>query len=994
MSRIINQNTEPLFIFDMPDDETLSETISVKGEKGEKGDPTKLSELENDTGYVTAATSSLTNYYSKTATDSLLDGKLDKATFNAYDIPSDFFTGDATVSGSGSNITLQKTAYAKIKDIIFNGSETTQDGTPSPSNPIAISATSGAQTVVISGDLPSETYQIDLGDIVLRKIGAYKDYIYKKADGWYLHKEITSVTLDGSENWTQNNSIKAHYTTDITDYAISDNVPMAVSFKGVSNVAGMSNVPENSVCFIAQSGLTTPRFYIRYPELFATVASLKTWLEENPTTFYYALAAATEDKITDAVLIKQLDAVLSAHTYLDSTTIAVTGSLPMAISVDAFANGWSGSVDGINAELDDRYTKAQVDAIVGDKVRFIFPKFWDGAGSGDCGLIKYGTKNILIDCYTSAMWTNVKAMLDDNDAPHLDYFILTHYHADHYGNLQNLIDNGYIDADTVLLMSAETTTFGTDYNTRQATVLGWLDDADLSYRVPDENEVLYIDGLKLTFVNCDKDILDAYTTKDANSCSTCILIEHGNTKSLYVGDAGEAVFIRLRDLGFPDSNVSLYKISHHGINTSTDSKFIRNLSPVYAVQTSGIAEATVNQYGNSGDMAVLSALGSKIYQTHMQSDYIELVSDGSAIQCVTGTPYGASAQSVKVTYYVDKSASVNAIQDGSQEHPFSEIMQALAAIPYNSVTEVGINLADGYYGNYGSTEYSTLENEKNRVTIRGGKNVKITIRGNSSDRTAVVLKGVWIQYSNVILQDLTVDLSIWDGIIAYGSYVETNNVAISMVTEPSTTPKSGILLRETSSMVVTGGGLRIEKCNACIRAQSGSKFLATTTVEIGEHASDIVEVSDSSVVITGGHFVFDNSADKLAFKKYDIPVKTPVQIMSPHNAYAESITLLQSVSNYSWVDISYHTSDNIYGTTGKIYAPNNKKVGIIVPKVSSGTVYNRQCHFEISGTSISITNKKEVRMTSGNAPVVSDLGTVFNVDAVIAGFDDYVDLNS
>lgn len=55
MSDIINQNTEPLFIFDMPDDEVLSETISVKGEKGERGDPTKTSQLTNDSDFTTNA---------------------------------------------------------------------------------------------------------------------------------------------------------------------------------------------------------------------------------------------------------------------------------------------------------------------------------------------------------------------------------------------------------------------------------------------------------------------------------------------------------------------------------------------------------------------------------------------------------------------------------------------------------------------------------------------------------------------------------------------------------------------------------------------------------------------------------------------------------------------------------------------------------------------------------------------------------------------------
>lgn len=78
MSDIINQNTEPLFIFDMPDDETLSETISVKGEKGERGDPTKLSDLENDEGFITANTDALVNYYKKSETDAAIDEKIDE----------------------------------------------------------------------------------------------------------------------------------------------------------------------------------------------------------------------------------------------------------------------------------------------------------------------------------------------------------------------------------------------------------------------------------------------------------------------------------------------------------------------------------------------------------------------------------------------------------------------------------------------------------------------------------------------------------------------------------------------------------------------------------------------------------------------------------------------------------------------------------------------------------------------------------------------------
>ena len=73
MSHITNQNTEPLFIFDMPDDEVLSQTISVQGEKGERGDPTKTSQLINDSDYTTnaALNSGLATKADKTTVQSL-----------------------------------------------------------------------------------------------------------------------------------------------------------------------------------------------------------------------------------------------------------------------------------------------------------------------------------------------------------------------------------------------------------------------------------------------------------------------------------------------------------------------------------------------------------------------------------------------------------------------------------------------------------------------------------------------------------------------------------------------------------------------------------------------------------------------------------------------------------------------------------------------------------------------------------------------------------
>lgn len=153
--------------FKMPDDETLAKYISIKGEKGEKGDPTKLSQLENDKGFITNDTSTLKNYYTKSQTytkaetDDLLDNKADESELDSYytktetddlidglGVPDGFFDGSEAISGFGAYITLNNTIYAPLDDVAIYGNAI-QDGTPTTSEPVPIQVVTGEQIVEI-----------------------------------------------------------------------------------------------------------------------------------------------------------------------------------------------------------------------------------------------------------------------------------------------------------------------------------------------------------------------------------------------------------------------------------------------------------------------------------------------------------------------------------------------------------------------------------------------------------------------------------------------------------------------------------------------------------------------------------------------------------------------------------------------------------------------------------------------------------------------------
>ena len=176
------------------------------------------------------------------------------------------------------------------------------------------------------------TYAPYFEPIELCKIGNYQDYIYKGADGWYVHKACGKVTYNGnsSENWAYDRSYSrvridradnmrayasnaycTHLTTGNTATASSDNV---------FNIGGTS-------LFMKSTSVATSK------------DAWTTWLTTHNVSLYYSLATPTDTKITDATLVGQLEALAGANTYNEKTYIKVTATdpnLPALLKVEAY----------------------------------------------------------------------------------------------------------------------------------------------------------------------------------------------------------------------------------------------------------------------------------------------------------------------------------------------------------------------------------------------------------------------------------------------------------------------------------------------------------------------------------------------------------------------------------------------------------------------------------------------------------------------------------
>ena len=947
------------FTFKMPDDETLAKYISIKGEKGEKGDPTKLSQLDNDTGFVTADTDALTNYYTKAQTDSAIDADVE-ALETELGVPDGFFTDTSeTATGEGTTITLNDTANAVFKDIRFYG-DTQQDGTPTPENPVEVQVVTGDQTIIISdNDQQSQTYTISLGNIELRKLGNYQDYIYKGNDGWYLHKETDHATIDSlSDGVSYSIDTSSTNTTRVT-------MTKCLAGQGIYTpesarlLAKCNYLPckimwsSDQVGFFidTDANLTKNGLVIRVPKstIGTDSTSVEAWLNEHPLEVYYVLATATDELITDLTLIAQLEAIAKAKSYDETTVISISGSLTSPLSVEAYTNNWNGTISGINNGLDNAFTKSEAESVFNDRVRFIFPKFWANVFSGDCNLIKYRDKNILIDCYNPTSgnidaYAYVKAMLDENDVKHIDVFICSHYHWDHIGSFDKLAQDGYFSSSTKLFMPAETTKFGWEQSIENQK--NRCRNHGLTYYVPSEGEVYTIGNLKFTFGNCDADAMDEYYpegTDSQNATSMVVLVEHKDVKAFYAGDATRRTYTRLREQGFVTGKVNLHKIGHHGIETATDNDFFDKYNAEYAVISGGILDFAKNNFGLGSEATILQANGTRIYPTYMQNDYIEMVSDGSTMTCVKGDQYVSSHSAEGKTVYVDINATGNDIQDGTEEHPYHEIMQAIGNYPKSTTTVLRIVLAEG---DYCLSHEAGANHQKNTLTIR---DLKVSISASSNDPTATTINGIDVSNGFLSLTGVTVHVDNHK-FVAYNSRVLVRNCIITTSDGEITSTNNGIDVHESDVYI---DDTTIENVNYGIYSITGS-VVVTKNVTFGDLNSTAFVRNTNDTILYDYNTTYTNTADKYSdVKHYSHSIAPVLLYQSNDSSYPTSLNINSAFNKFDRIRIDYVTGRITRGSK-TIYAPNNKN--FVLHDVAHNTTDMSEyfLRVELSGSTVTL----------------------------------------
>lgn len=201
--------------------------------------------------------------------------------------------------------------------------------------------------------------------------------------------------------------------------------------------------------------------------------------------------------------------------------------------------------------------------------------FLGNASLGDCNILEFVDGSVMmIDCMIASQYSKLKSDLANRGITKINYFVISHYHEDHVGNVVSLINDGYIDSNTIVYMPTDLdTTYDqapypdgsrdTWINTlipRFTTVKNALVSAGCNLVYPTEGQEVVIGNARIKFVNCDHSYYYG-VSNNYNDWSLCCYLFNGDISVFYSGDVGP---IAMEHIAANIYKANIYKSDHHG----------------------------------------------------------------------------------------------------------------------------------------------------------------------------------------------------------------------------------------------------------------------------------------------------------------------------------------------------------------------------------------------------------------------------------------------
>ena len=250
-------------------------------------------------------------------------------------------------------------------------------------------------------------------------------------------------------------------------------------------------------------------------------------------------------------------------------------------------------------------------------------------GQGDCSLIMWNGRAMLIDSGEKEAAETVLNYLKKQGVSKLDYVVATHPHADHMGSMSEVISRVEVEKVIAPKVSNEMTPTSKVYENflkalkdkalkltaaKPGTVYTFETDRE-EEKKPPEFEILAP--------------LEDYD--DLNNYSVVLKLTYGSTSYLFTGDAEKKAERAILKSG-ADVDSDVMKVGHHGSSTSTGESFLEAVSPEICIIQCGEG----NKYGHPHreTLDMIEGYGAKLYSNE-KNGTIVVYSDGERIYVQT-----------------------------------------------------------------------------------------------------------------------------------------------------------------------------------------------------------------------------------------------------------------------------------------------------------------------------------------------------------------------
>ncbi|MDO4841545.1 MAG: ComEC/Rec2 family competence protein [Phoenicibacter congonensis] len=285
--------------------------------------------------------------------------------------------------------------------------------------------------------------------------------------------------------------------------------------------------------------------------------------------------------------------------------VAVLAAFLLAISA-LFVSGCT----KVNVNFTDSSSKAQAAnfSSTGElKVRFV------DVGQGDCALISFDNHWMMIDGGKPSASSVVHTVLNRLGVTEIEYMVASHPDSDHSGGLAGALNLVKVDHFMCSTTESDTTTW--------KNIKKQVEEQGLEIEVPKVGDTFKLGDATVTILG------PTDTFESDNNNSIVLRIDYGNKSFLFTGDMEHESENSMLKAG-TNVKADVLKVSHHGSRTASSVKFLKQVSPEYAVISCG----KDNDYGHPHEETLkhLKKVNTTVLRTDELGDII-FTTDGNSL---------------------------------------------------------------------------------------------------------------------------------------------------------------------------------------------------------------------------------------------------------------------------------------------------------------------------------------------------------------------------